>query len=64
MRQYLRIKADHTDTILFFRMGDFYEVFYDDARRAAVEVCEEDIAGRLLRDLHAQTKAVALLHDV
>lgn len=35
MQQYLRIKADHQDTILLFRMGDFYEVFYDDARRAA-----------------------------
>ena len=35
MQQYLRIKADYPDIILFFRMGDFYEVFYDDARRAA-----------------------------
>jgi len=35
MQQYLRIKADHPDVILMFRMGDFYEVFYDDARRAA-----------------------------
>ena len=35
MRQYLRAKADVPDTLLFFRMGDFYEVFYDDARRCA-----------------------------
>ncbi|MCA1779716.1 MAG: DNA mismatch repair protein MutS [Xanthomonadaceae bacterium] len=35
MRQYLRIKADYPDILLFFRMGDFYELFYDDARRAA-----------------------------
>jgi DNA mismatch repair protein MutS len=35
MQQYLRIKAEHPDTLLLFRMGDFYEVFYDDARRAA-----------------------------
>jgi len=35
MQQYLRIKADHPDTLLLFRMGDFYEVFYDDAKRAA-----------------------------
>ncbi|HEY1436432.1 MAG TPA: DNA mismatch repair protein MutS, partial [Casimicrobiaceae bacterium] len=34
MQQYLRIKAEHPDTLLFYRMGDFYEVFYDDARRA------------------------------
>ena len=35
MRQYLRVKADYPDTLLFFRMGDFYELFYDDAERAA-----------------------------
>ncbi|NGP52137.1 DNA mismatch repair protein MutS [Thioalkalivibrio sp. XN8] len=35
MRQFLRIKAEHPDTLLFYRMGDFYELFYDDARRAA-----------------------------
>ena len=35
MRQYLRIKADYPDTLLFYRMGDFYELFYDDARQAA-----------------------------
>lgn len=35
MQQYLRIKAEHPDMLLFYRMGDFYELFYDDARRAA-----------------------------
>ena len=35
MQQYLRIKAEHPDILLLFRMGDFYEVFYEDARRAA-----------------------------
>jgi DNA mismatch repair protein MutS len=35
MQQYLRIKADHPDTLLFYRMGDFYELFYDDAERAS-----------------------------
>jgi DNA mismatch repair protein MutS len=35
MRQYLRTKAEHADVLLFYRMGDFYELFYDDARRAA-----------------------------
>ena len=35
MQQYLRIKAEHPDTLLFYRMGDFYELFFDDARRAA-----------------------------
>lgn len=35
MAQYLRIKADHPDTLLFYRMGDFYELFHDDAEKAA-----------------------------
>ena len=35
MQQYLRIKADYPDILLFFRMGDFYELFYDDAKRSA-----------------------------
>ena len=35
MQQYLRMKAQHPDVLLFYRMGDFYELFYDDARRAA-----------------------------
>ena len=35
MRQYLAIKAEHPDMLLFYRMGDFYELFYDDAKRAA-----------------------------
>lgn len=33
MAQYLRIKAEHPDTLVFYRMGDFYELFYDDARK-------------------------------
>ncbi len=35
MQQYLRIKAEHPDKLLFYRMGDFYELFYEDAERAA-----------------------------
>jgi DNA mismatch repair protein MutS len=34
MQQYLRIKAEHPDTLVFYRMGDFYELFLDDAKRA------------------------------
>jgi len=34
MQQYLRIKADFPDTLVLYRMGDFYEVFFDDARKA------------------------------
>ena len=35
MQQYLRITAEHPDMLLFYRMGDFYELFHDDAERAA-----------------------------
>ncbi|RYF80853.1 MAG: DNA mismatch repair protein MutS [Comamonadaceae bacterium] len=35
MAQYLRLKADHPETLLFYRMGDFYELFYADAEKAA-----------------------------
>jgi len=35
MQQYLRIKADYPHTLLFYRMGDFYELFFDDAEQAA-----------------------------
>jgi DNA mismatch repair protein MutS len=35
MQQYLRIKSDHPNDIVFYRMGDFYELFFDDAKRAS-----------------------------
>jgi len=35
MAQFLKIKQEYPDTLLFYRMGDFYELFYDDARKAA-----------------------------
>jgi len=35
MQQYLRIKAEHPDILLFYRMGDFYELFYDDAEKGS-----------------------------
>src|SRR5450830_2098796 len=35
MQQYLRIKANHPDMLVFYRMGDFYELFYGDAEKAA-----------------------------
>ncbi|MBX2858880.1 MAG: DNA mismatch repair protein MutS [Cellvibrionaceae bacterium] len=35
MQQYLRIKAEHPNELLFYRMGDFYELFFDDAKKAA-----------------------------
>lgn len=35
MQQYFRIKAEYQDTLVFYRMGDFYEMFFDDAKKAA-----------------------------
>jgi len=35
MAQYLKIKREHPDVLLFYRMGDFYELFFDDAKRAS-----------------------------
>ena len=35
MQQYLALKSEHPDILLFYRMGDFYELFQDDAEKAA-----------------------------
>ncbi|MCD8514577.1 MAG: hypothetical protein LRY31_00775, partial [Burkholderiaceae bacterium] len=35
MAQYFQLKADFPTTLLFYRMGDFYELFYEDAEKAA-----------------------------
>ena len=35
MRQYLALKAQHPDMLLFYRMGDFYELFFEDAEKAS-----------------------------
>ncbi len=45
MQQYLNIKAENPDTILFFRLGDFYEMFFDDAKLASKEL-ELTLTGR------------------
>ena len=45
MQQYFRIKEQNKDSILFFRLGDFYEMFYDDARLASKEL-ELTLTGR------------------
>ncbi|WP_035343856.1 DNA mismatch repair protein MutS [Halalkalibacter hemicellulosilyticus] len=45
MKQYLEIKAQYTDAFLFFRLGDFYEMFYEDAKLAAQEL-EITLTGR------------------
>ncbi len=38
IQQYLQVKADYQDAFLFFRLGDFYEMFFDDALKASVEL--------------------------
>src|SRR2546428_7320115 len=35
MQQYLRVEGEHPDKLVFYRLGDFYELFYEDAERAA-----------------------------
>ena len=45
MQQYLQIKEQHKDCIIFFRLGDFYEMFFDDARIASKEL-ELTLTGR------------------
>jgi DNA mismatch repair protein MutS len=45
MRQYQAIKNQHQDAILFFRLGDFYEMFFDDAKLASKEL-EITLTGR------------------
>lgn len=35
MQQYLRVKSQHPDTLVFYRMGDFYELFFDDAKKVS-----------------------------
>ncbi|MDZ7360701.1 MAG: DNA mismatch repair protein MutS [candidate division KSB1 bacterium] len=55
MRQYLAIKAQHKDAILFFRMGDFYEMFYDDAK-----IASEVLGITLTSRAHGKTSEVPL----
>ena len=45
MKQYFEIKEEHKDTILFFRLGDFYEMFFEDAKIASKEL-ELTLTGR------------------
>ena len=45
MQQYLQMKAENKDCLLFFRLGDFYEMFFDDAKTASREL-ELTLTGR------------------
>ena len=50
MQQYLQIKGQHEDAILFFRLGDFYEMFYDDAKLVSREL-DLTLTGKLCGDV-------------
>ena len=52
MRQFFAAKAEHPDVLLFYRMGDFYELFFDDARQASAAL---DIALALASDICANS---------
>jgi len=45
LQQYLRVKAEHRDAVLLFRLGDFYEMFFDDAATAS-RVCDLTLTAR------------------
>ena len=38
MQQYLQLKSEYKDCLLFFRLGDFYDMFFDDAKTASREL--------------------------
>ena len=46
MQQYMRIKNEYPDMLLFYRMGDFYELFFDDAKRAAASLLDITLTAR------------------
>ena len=48
MQQYIKIKEAYSDCILLFRLGDFYEMFFDDAKTASAEL-DLVLTGRGLR---------------
>ena len=63
MQQYLDIKAQNPDSILFFRLGDFYEMFADDARLASRELAARQ--GTLYRTGHCTgTEAYGILKEM
>lgn len=51
MQQYFKIKEENKDSILFFRLGDFYEMFYDDAKLAGIPQSVISRAKEILKDL-------------
>ncbi len=49
MQQYLKIKSEYQDCLLFFRLGDFYEMFYEDAKEAS-RVLEITLTKEMLKN--------------
>ena len=62
MQQCLRIKGEHPDILVFYRMGDFYELFYDDAEiltpAQTVEKIKSDYAkwGRVVKEANIKAE--------
>ena len=55
MQQYLKIKSEYDDCLLFFRLGDFYEMFFDDAKEASrvleITLTKRDAKKKILFDV-------------
>ena len=63
MQQYFEIKKQHPNEILFYRVGDFYEMFYDDALTASREL-ELTLTGKNCGKEERARRAVPLLRDL
>src|SRR5258707_1071174 len=57
MRQYARAKGENPDALLFFRMGDFYELFFDDAKEAS-RLLEITLTARSFLDARPETARI------
>ena len=51
MKQYMDIKKDHLDELLFYRIGDFYELFFEDALNASHDL-ELTLTGKMFFEIH------------
>ena len=59
MKQYKEIKSKHEDSILFFRLGDFYEMFFEDAVKASKELGLTLTSRNKEKDVDYSSRAVA-----
>ena len=64
MRQYLEIKSSYPDAILFFRLGDFYELFFEDAVTAAEALGRGETVGLLVGTSEAGDRVETILFEL